>query len=315
MVQYCFISHPCSCPPAKVEISHCYNKYTKKTMTVTTHHPKCPHKEAVEIYGDKCAVAVCHYLIGDLSDEEIEKFEQQKNSIEGSEECTLYKESSIDSFIKHDEHQKALSAGFWCGHYSKVIKKLKNLADWIRSRRPDVPESEADADKHDSRQANVNVNGVDPIVRTAYREDTAVAIVEGLNRWSTQDATKPAIEALVGTTVSAEKPPNEENGGWHNAKDTEAILNDILKLKQVQPLSKSALRVRREGAKTIMDEQSGYWHGKDTEGVFFRYKRRNESPEYFILYKKDTRFPREYPKLVDSASTLPPLEAIFLKNT
>ena len=82
-----------------------------------------------------------------------------------------------------------------------------------------------------------------------------------------------------------------------------------------QPLSKSTLRVRREGAKTIMDEQSGYLHGRDAAGVFFRYKNRNESPEYFILHKKDTRFPREYPKLVDSASNSPPLEAIFLKKS
>ena len=142
------------------------------------------------------------------------------------------------------------------------------------------------------------------------------------------------------STLADMKPPSEENGRWFSVEKTEEILNDILilkkteelrhnisksknpedivneieKLRTKQLLAKSTLRTRREGASPIHDEQTGFWHGKDTEGVFFRFARQNRTPEYFILEKKDTRFPREYPKLVDSASGSPPPEVEFLKK-
>ena len=109
------------------------------------------------------------------------------------------------------------------------------------------------------------------------------------------------------------KPPGVEKGDWFSVEKTAEILNDILKLKKKSPLSESTLRTRREGVARLQDEETGYWHGKDTEGVFFRFKRRNEPPEYFILCKKDSRLPK-YPKLVDSASDSPPPEAKILKK-
>jgi len=141
-------------------------------------------------------------------------------------------------------------------------------------------------------------------------------------------------------SLAALKPPSEENGQWFRGEKAEEKFNDILilekakeirsdpqskktdaeiidtiqKLHGKQLLPKSALRTRREDVRRIQDEETGFWYSKDTEGVFFRYKKQNELPEYFILCKRDNRFPKGYPQLVDSAYDSLPSEAKLLKN-
>ena len=96
------------------------------------------------------------------------------------------------------------------------------------------------------------------------------------------------------------KPPSEENGRWYIVQDAGKIIDDFLKSKGKKPLKKSALRTRRESIAKIQDTETKCWYGKDAEGVFIRQNEGENKPtEYFILCKKDKRFPKGYPMLVD----------------
>ena len=275
----------------------------------------------------------CRCSLGELLENEIDFFERTGGlkdnpySILDSPAYSLHREIVLNTLEERLEHRQALEA-FERDSYEhdkhdpktqvkvwlhvRKMRELQSLANDIRAARPVTPPIET---------ATVLIGTATDIADSELPEPKAKEKPEG--------KTVPSIDAVhivehikridgyqepPSLTLTDLKPPSEENGRWFSGDQTKKILNDIQKLKKKQLLVKSALRTRRQNVTRIQDEQTGYWHGKDTEGVFFRHKKKNETPEYFILCTKDSHFSKEYPKLVDSASDLPPLEAKLLKK-
>ena len=278
--------------------------YTSKSQIIETnlHNNDRPVSAGSLI----CSVSFCpiptrvpyaRLSVGDLDDQERDEVEERSafsdrlfvhppyvlHCIDVAEQGIEHR-ILLDRFKqKHKEYVKADTSGAFNYWMLRYFVNAANVRDLFKG----TSESES----LEVKQAIEQMSG--PAETTQLSAD-AKHIIATMKQLKNYREPKP-IPTL---SLKDLKPPIGTVGKWINFRDVLDILCDDKQKKRTREQKIKHLADRRSPkAERVLDKETGYLHGKDSKGVFFRH-RESKKPdiEYFILDKSHQCFASDYPK-------------------